>query len=361
MSPTSTTADEEIRQLLSGDVEEAASHTEQPFKAVDQLITPVEPGSTKRQTPTLAQMKDPAEPVDGLNLESRVGSLETRMSRLESIVLQLGQSIPALRQPSNTQPRLPGASQQGQARTADDVKHAGHLQLSEVGLADEPRRSTSRPSTRHSDASKMTFGDVHDVTPRATIFSPTDGEPQLGLFATPRGMDVSSKARHGSVTFEHYTNLIALFETERSAREALEAQVKSLGRQIQILNRSMAYNNTDQSESPSLDRSLGEVSVFDHDDEDEEDVKHRRLNAATGFAYNSLGMEDSGIATEHRSDDEYTESFVTPLEMGKANFGMYEDINENDPMLSNGRKLSLSHLTMRQPLAAIQQTATNLV
>ncbi|KAG8419868.1 hypothetical protein J3458_004698 [Metarhizium acridum] len=200
----------------------------------------------------------------------------------------------------------------------------------------------------------MTFGDISDSTPRATILSPVDGEARPNFVAAPRGLDATSRSRHGSLTFEHYTNLMALFETERSAREALEARVRSLGRQIQVMSKSMVYTNADQSESPSLDRSLGEVSVFDYDEDDE-----RRHLAAPGFGYTNLGIEDSGTTAEDGSDKEYTDSFVTPVETTKSSLDMYG--NENDPMLSNGRKLSLSHLTERQPLTIMQRVATKAV
>lgn len=354
MSPTSTTADDEIRQLLADDPEESESYTHERPVTPEQIIL-VAPAEAKRGTPTPTKTTEHEEPMEHLSMDNRVGGLETRMSRLEGIVLQLGKSIPALRQPSSTQTRLPGP-RQVQLQTPDHIIHSMQLQPGDIGLMDEPRQSTSRPSTRHSDASKMTFGDINESTPRATILSPADGEAHPGFLATPRGPDVTPRARAGSVTFEHYTNLLALLETERSAREALEAQVRSLGRQIQIMSKSMTYTNTDQSDSPSIDRSLGEVSVFDHDDDDDE----RRRLTATRFPYNGLGMEDSGFGTENRSDDEYTESFVTPVETGNNSFDVYG--KENDPMLtSDGRKLSLSHLTMRQPLTAMQQVATNAV
>ncbi|KIE00020.1 hypothetical protein MAJ_04076, partial [Metarhizium majus ARSEF 297] len=355
MSPTSTTADDEIRQLLSGDTEEFTSSAEQRVVTPEQTVL-MEAAETKEvQTPTSIKTTEPAGASERLSLDSRVSSLETRMSRLEGIVLQLGQSIPALRQPSTTQMRSSGGPRQAQLQTPDHIIHSMRIQPGDFSLADEHRQSTSRPSTRHSDASKMTFGDISDSTPRATILSPVDGEARPNFLAAPRGLDATSKSRHGSLTFEHYTNLMALFETERSARESLEAQVRSLGRQIQVMRKSMVYTNADQSESPSLDRSLGEVSVFDYDDEDDE----RRHSAAPRFGYTSLGMEDSGTTAEDASDKEYTESFVTPVETSKSSFDMYG--NENDPMLSNGRKLSLSHLTMRQPLTTMPQVATKTV
>ena len=48
------------------------------------------------------------------------------------------------------------------------------------------------------------------------------------------------------------------------------------------------------------------------------------------------------------------------VEIGNSGFDVYG--NENDAMLrSEGRKLSLSHLTMRQPLATMPQVPTNAI
>ncbi|OAA43186.1 hypothetical protein NOR_04553 [Metarhizium rileyi] len=354
MSPLSSAAEEEIRSMLRGDAGESGSSIEQRAVAADHIIL-VEAVESQAQTPTPADVAEPAEAAGRLSQDGRVNSLETRMSRLEGIVLQLGQSITALRQPSSTQKRSTGGQQQARLQTPDQIMRSMQIQPGDFGLTDEPQQSTSRPSTRHSDASKMTFGDVSDTTPRATILSSGDKEARSALLAAPRGIDAISRNRHGSLTFEHYTNLMALLETERSARSSLEAQVRSLGRQIQVMSKSMVYT-TDRSDSPSLDKSLGEVSVFDHDDDDGNERRHR---TGPSCGYTGLGMEDSGIATGDRSDDEYTGVFVKPVETGKSSFDMYG--NENDPMLSNGRKLSLSHLTMRQPLTTMQQVAAKAV
>ncbi|KAK2599000.1 hypothetical protein QQS21_005534 [Conoideocrella luteorostrata] len=357
MSPTSTTADEEMMRLPMDDPgDEALPPPEERAVTPEQAIM-MNREDTKGSPSPRKSTEETTSPIEPMTLDIRVSNLEMRMSRLEGIVLQLGSSLPALRLQSSNQNR-PSGARSVHLQTNDHSVNSILLQPSDMGYVGEPRRSTSRPSTRHSDVSKKTFGDVDEATPRATIVSPIDSESRAYLQSTQlRGTGGPLRHSSGAVTFEHYTNLLALLETERSAREALEAHVRSLSRQVQLIGKSTAYTNTDQSDSPSLDRSLGEVSVFDHDEDD--DNHHRRITA-TRCRYNTLGTDDSGIATENRSDDEYTESFVTPVEIGNSGFDVYG--NENDAMLrSEGRKLSLSHLTMRQPLATMPQVPTNAI
>ncbi|KAG5978868.1 hypothetical protein E4U55_005826 [Claviceps digitariae] len=255
------------------------------------------------------QSKSPARSIDDPgwvetnSLESRVSNLETRMSRLEGIVIQLGNGLSVLRQP-NKESRL------------------------EMASTGERRPSVRRLSTCHSNTSKTTFGDVGEVTPRATVVAPTMPSSKQHKSAAEDSTGCSA----GHVALEHYTNLLALLETERSAREALEDQVRSLGNQMHLISKSVTY--TDQSDSPSLNRSLGEISVFDHEeeegDDDDDDDHHRRLIAASGYVANPLGLDDSGISTAIRpDDDECTECFVRPAEMTSSDLDAFGNGDED--------------------------------
>ncbi|QPH01673.1 hypothetical protein C2857_005876 [Epichloe festucae Fl1] len=380
MSPTSTIADEESMQLPIQSTEMPKPEPEQqraqlaqpqlqpepellPEPLSDSLpiveervVTPPqsaliyeagEEGRHKPQHKSTARSTEDAGLVEPVIVENRVSILETRMSRLEGIVLQLGTSLSVLRQPN--QETRPSGPRPVHVQTNNYAVDSMLLQASEMGFVGERRRSVSRPSTCRSDTSKMTFGDIGEVTPRATIISPTFSSSQQQRGAAEETMRHSAEG----MTFEHYTNLLALLETERSTREALEAQVRSLGHQLHLISKSMAYTSTDQSDSPSLNRSLGEMSVFDHDDEDD----HRRPTA-TRYPYNTLDLDDSGVATGNQSDDGYTESFVTPTDMVNRSFDAFGNESESE-MLSDSTKLSLSHLNMRQPLAEIPPVAAH--
>lgn len=301
---------------------------------------------------------DFAKSSEAPSLDTRIGSLESRMSRLEGIVLQLGNSIPVFRQQTNQQSRVPllATPKQSKATGIASTSHS-HSGSSDQGLAGDVRRNSSRPSTQHSDVSKMTFGDVagnlDDRTPRATMRPVAGSSHQQD--PTTVTASLQRTAERG-ISLEHYTTLMSLLETERAAREALEAQVKSLGHQIQLMSKASAYTYTEHSDSPSLDRSLGEVSVFDHDDDDPEG----RRGTVGKYPFASLGLVDSGIATEDRDEDDYTEAFMTPHEDGRE-FGAYD--NENDANIkSDARTLSLSRLTVgRQPLSSMPLAATQAI
>lgn len=380
-SPTSTVADEECMQLPIQSTEmpkpepqqQRAQLAQPPPRAEpeplqeplsgslpiveERVVTPpqstviYQAGEEEREKPrnkSTARSIDDAGLVEPVSVETRVSNLETRMSRLEGIVLQLGTSLSVLRQPN--QETRPSGPRPVHVQTNNYAVDSMLLQASEMGgFVGERRRSVSRPSTCRSDTSKMTFGDVGEVTPRATIISPTISSSQHQRGAAEETVRHSAEG----VTFEHYTNLLALLETERSTREALEAQVRNLGHQLHLISKSMAYTSTDQSDSPSLNRSLGEMSVFDHDDED-----NYRRPTASRYPYHTLDLDDSGVATGNRSDDGYTESFFTPTGMVNRSFDALSNESESE-MPSDSTKLSLSHLNMRQPLAEMPPAAAH--
>ncbi|KND94655.1 hypothetical protein TOPH_00411 [Tolypocladium ophioglossoides CBS 100239] len=286
--------------------------------------------------------------TEAASLDSRICSLESQMRRLEQLVTQLGESVPGfgshIDPPSRTSPSVP-------AREPAVTSHP----RSSYRNGNEGSGSPARPSSRHSDVSKMTFGDgpsYPETTPRATPQPavPNSNRPtSMTTIQGATGPPSIPKEMAGTITMDHYTTLVGLLEIERSAREALESQVRKLGRQISLMNRLPGYAHPRQSEAASVDRSFGETSVFDHDDEDEDGCgingrKHSRP---------SLRLADSDATMGGHDDDDYTESFVTPNEDGRG-FDAFGD-NEDPALKSAARALSLSRLTLGQPPAAMHQ------
>ncbi|KAG6289699.1 hypothetical protein E4U46_002364 [Claviceps purpurea] len=236
--------------------------------------------------------------------ERQASDLETRMSRLESIVLQLGNSLSVLRQQS-IERRLSG-SRQLHGQNSNREIHSMLMQSSDMSFVGQGRYSVNRLSTCHSNTSKTTFGELGEVTPRATILS-----PMVPSHQRQRNVAEDTRPSSGNITSEQYANLLALLESERLGRGELEAQVRSLGDQMHLMSKSVTYTtSTDQSDSPSLNRttSLGEESVWNHDEEDD------RQLIAPRYPFNPQSLDDSGIATDIPLYDEYTEAFVTPAE-----------------------------------------------
>ncbi|POR32081.1 Uncharacterized protein TPAR_07729 [Tolypocladium paradoxum] len=285
--------------------------------------------------------------IEAASLDSRICSLESRTSRLEQFVTQLSKSVTG--SGSHIDPRSrasPSAPASEPAATSQQYSYR---------TGNEGRGSPTRPSTRHSDASKMTFGDGSsgpETTPRATLQLAVPNSNRPTSVTTIRGATNPPsipKEMEGTITMDHYTTLMSLLETERSARGALECQVRKLGHQISLMNRLPSYAHPAQSEAPSVDRSVGETSVFDHDDEDEDDrgINGRRRSRLI------LRLEDSNLTVGGRDDDEYTESFATPNEDAR---GIDAFSDEQDPARKSvARALSLSRLELGQPPAAMHQ------
>ncbi|KAG6022815.1 hypothetical protein E4U40_004377 [Claviceps sp. LM458 group G5] len=283
-------------------------------------VTPPRPATMSRRVEEeereTDRSKSPARSVDSTGpgwadpsaYERQASDLETRMSRLESIVLQLGNSLSVLRQQS-IERRLSG-SRQLHGQNSNREIHSMLLQSSDMSFVGHGRYSVNRLSTCHSNTSKTTFGELGEVTPRATILSPMVPSHQRQRHAVE-----DTRPSSGNITSEQYASILALLESERLARGALEAQVRSLGEQMHLMSKSVTYTtSTDQSDSPSLNRttSLGEGSVWNHDEEDD------RQLIAPHYPFNPQSLVESGIAAEIPLYDEYTEAFVTPAETAET-------------------------------------------
>ncbi|UNI14471.1 hypothetical protein JDV02_001097 [Purpureocillium takamizusanense] len=266
--------------------------------------------------------------TDVASLSSKMGNLEAQLSHLEQAVAHLGKANFGYHSHADTSRSTPRED------SAASLSYTGH-----TVVHDHERKSLTRPSTRHSDASKMTFGDGHssfEAVPAATLVAPLPNNHRPTSTSTIRGTaSMPSMAREtaNSIGIDHYMTVMALLETERSAREALELQVKKLGHQLNILIRMQRDARGSQSDAPSADQSLGETSVFEHDDDDEDEYGGDRVQ-----------LGDSGFGAGIRDDDEYTESFSTPNEE-RRDYDAFED--EQDPGLKTAaRALSLSRLTL---------------
>lgn len=137
------------------------------------------------------------------------------------------------------------------------------------------------------------------------------------------------------LTGEHYTTLMALLETERSARQALEAQVKTLGHQISILTK--ATNSLDKSRRFSRQKSAFD---YDYDDEAEDEI-------GTRYTKNDedryLVSQDSSMNTHRPEDEDDSTSYATSAD---------GDVYPESPSLAKTtRTLSLSQLTYNRPAA----------
>ncbi|RSL54217.1 hypothetical protein CEP53_007495 [Fusarium sp. AF-6] len=279
------------------------------------------------------------------NLETRINNLESRVHRLEQVLDRMCDTVPSWQ----SQTEHPD-------RPAPPIPVRGHRSRSRESLLDQPidpinigvamgSRSSSRyrseTPSRASSHEEATFLDPHASSPGEGITNrPTSTATIRGATSLPSLL----KDAPGSFTTDHYTNLLALIHTERSAREALEAQVKRLGNQLSVLSNSMVMPRETRFDPPPTAKSFGDRSAFDHDDE-EEGLSSLVINTHSQGRH--VDPEDSGIGTSHRDESEYSESFETPREEGHS-FGAFgEDLDKADQAQTKAaRTLSLSQLTM---------------
>ncbi|KAJ4268413.1 hypothetical protein NW762_002476 [Fusarium torreyae] len=329
MSPVSSHDAPEGEGIASADVEEA-QHVEEEHSQQSQA-EPFNFGS-------FADMKQ----VGGMkithaaNLETRINNLESRVYRLEQVLDRMCDTAP------NWRPRAEPPD-----RPAPPIQVEEHSRAASSGYqVDRIKRVYERDSNRP--------GGYQRASQRGSVFL----DPHSSAFLTEGNMDrpTSTATIRGATslpnilkvtpepfTSEHYTTLLALIHTERSAREALETQVKTLGHQMSILSNSVTMNGG--YDPPPTAKSFGDRSAFDHDD-DEDNLA--ALAIVTRSQSRLIDPEDSGIGTHHGDESEYSDTFETPREEGGHSFGAFgEDLDKEDQAQSKAaRTLSLSQLTM---------------
>ncbi|OTB07546.1 hypothetical protein M426DRAFT_240045 [Hypoxylon sp. CI-4A] len=255
------------------------------------------------------------------SLEDRIASIELRNQKLEKLVSQLFQVVPGVNNyvpdtPVQTAPRssmAPSAIFTPSRPTA--------IQISEYHVPprdDEAssRDSLSRPSNESFGDGNTFIGSVPPSTrPKAR---PTSNATVRGATSLPALLGESN----GPFTADHYTTLKALLDTERDARQALEARVTRLSHKLNLVSRASPYKLETTS-------TYSTVSAFEHDDEDDEPLT-------------------AGAETE-------SEAYKTPREEEEPShgFGAFgEELREDEVDGSRkkaARTLSLSQLTLKRP------------
>jgi hypothetical protein len=256
------------------------------------------------------------------SMDTRIGYLETRMRRTENVVAQLCNAVPDFK------PQI-------DARDQVDVAN---------NTAASDSRPPTQPGPRYSDASRTLFGDgtYNGSVPHSSMLPPAMPFHRPMSIATIRGAtSMPTIPRDSTIPFtmDHYVKLIEIVETERSARQVLETQVKMLNQEVSRLTRGSEQQGSHRLTGPPMGKSFIERSAFDYDDDDDaSDTIHGRYRG-------SMMMEDSGIATGVTDDDDYSESFTTPHE--EANGFQTIDSDEDDVAKRKAaRTMSLSQLTL---------------
>lgn len=232
------------------------------------------------------------------SLEERVVSLETRNEKLEKLVAQLFEMVPGVNTRHGASPNAYASSPVAPAiyKTAANGDHSSS-------------RYTSSCHSNDSFGDGITFIGSIPPLPRQ-LNRPTSNVTVRGAASLP------TLARE-ALSDDRYTTLLSLLETERAARQYLEAQVTRLSQKL--------------SQTPRTTQKPGRVavSIFEHDDDD----------------------EDAGEGG--RDDFSESDAFETPREdYPKHGFGAFgEELTDEEADGSRkraARTLSLSQLTMKK-------------
>ncbi|KAH6660069.1 hypothetical protein BKA67DRAFT_530186 [Truncatella angustata] len=279
------------------------------------------------ELPQAEEPKTPPQPFDfGLlfgtkitqaaSLEERVATLEVRNEKLERLVTQLFELVPGVNKYEGI-PRQRGVSRPSAPSMAYTSSPMAPSAYPTASLGESPSRYSS---SRHSNDS---FGE--GVTFIGSI-PPAPGPLNRPMStATVRGAASLPTLSRETLSDDRYSTLLTLLESERAARQYLEAQLTRLSKKFDILSQ------TPQKAHPFVQQTHRiTYSVFEHDDDDDE--------------ANEAGRDDQSVS----------EAFETPREeRPKHGFGAFgEELTDEDEDGSRkraARTLSLSQLTMRTP------------
>lgn len=273
------------------------------------------------ESPSKSDPKTPHQPFNfgtvvgmkitqAVSIEERIANLETSNQKLEKLVYQLFQLLPGV----NEYPGVPERERE-RAPPSGLRPYSSAYTTSSVA-ANQARENVSRDSNDSFGDENTFIGSI--PTSSAPANRPISTATVRGATSLPTlGRDLS-----GQFTPDHYATLLAMVETERSARQALEAQVNKLNMQLRLL--SQTINKQCPATGPTY-------SAFEHDEEEEE-------------------------AQTANVDDELSgsEAFKTPNEeYSQHGFGAFgEELTEAE---ADGRRkraartLSLSQLTLKKP------------
>lgn len=301
---------------------------------------------------TLAKMNEMAgmKITHAANLETRIDSLEARMHRMERVVAQLCNSSP-------------GFAAQGLRDISHERSDASFAYTgSTAPLPSSLYQTTSHEETYDNLASSIdsrsSIGEaptfVGSLHPPVSTNQQTTGRSASN--STVRGEQAVSQQAgevNGTFTTDHYSTLLALVETERSTRRALEVKVKKLSRTLHILAAQSGVQL--EFDEPPTSRSLGGQSAFDDDStEEENDEDDSPRSRTVSPKRQSAKPQDSGIVAGLGDTDDENQSdvYATPREERALGFGAFGEELRDDEGEGNRKKaartLSLSQLTVNR-------------
>ncbi|KAK7755230.1 hypothetical protein SLS62_002735 [Diatrype stigma] len=249
------------------------------------------------------------------SLEDRIATLEARNEKLLKLVSQLFEVVPGVDAYVEPPPTANGAPSFTLTATSSAAAHS---------LLYRTTSNDVHPQSRQSDES---FGDGHTFIGSTHLSTAPASRPRPTSTTTVRGTvreatSLPTMPREGlnSFTSDPYTTLKALIDTEVAARQALEAQVTRLNHRVNRISRSAQGPDT------GADLRNGTLSMFEHDDEDDE------------------------LPTPSYDNYSESETYKTPHEeLGEHDFEAdHEEFSEKGVSKRAPRTLSLGQLTLNK-------------
>lgn len=333
-SPISSTAPdgEDRRATFISDKSDDESKTDDEAELPDEIDSPVKP-FTFSNIPYMTEFAGTSMKItDAVNLETRIGQVENRLSLVEGLLTHARQATPIAGLPDDVSERLAPPAPAWPSTFATAVRPSSHS------------------SAQFSGTSRLSFGEI-PIYARSASQQAT----KQPMFATPERPALASSLPTLSKSFptgsflmdhETYNTLLTTMENDRAARIALEAQVMELSRQVSRLSKGLPSTRDAQTKDDAASHPLGQTSVFDFGDANGDFVTKDR-----GLSYRRDHTEDSGIGTEAGETD-YPESFATLNE---------ENNNPDLPFSTPSAALSLSKLTMMGGIPASQQALSQTI
>ncbi|KAL7911244.1 hypothetical protein GGI35DRAFT_342237 [Trichoderma velutinum] len=332
-SPISSTApDGEDRATFISDKSDDESKTDDEAELPDEIESPVKP-FTFSNIPYMTEFAGTSMKItDAVNLETRIGQVENRLSLVEGLLTHARQATPIAGLPDDVSERLAPPAPAWPSTFATTVRPSSHS------------------SAQFSGTSRLSFGEI-PIYARSASQQAT----KQPMFATPERPALASSLPTlskslptGSFLMDHetYNTLLTTMENDRAARIALEAQVMELSRQVSRLSKGLPGTRVAQTKDDAASHRLGKTSVFDFGDTNGDFVTNDG-----GLSYKRDHNDDSGIGTE-AGDKDYPESFATLNE---------ESHNPDLPFGTPNAALSLSKLTMMGGIPASQQALSQTI
>ena len=289
--------------------------------------------------------------TEAVSFEARIGDLEARVNRLEQVLTRLCDTIPDLQLHADT----PGIANSRMLKNRPSTSYTTRatsqqpsmrqIMTEGVGVSSRPRSSPRSVVSHMSFGEAPTFVDsIHRSNPQLPAVPPIR-PTSMGTVRGASSLPSFARDSAGPFTMDHYTTLMALIHTERSAREALEAQVKRLGYQVSVLEKtSVPAHHSTTFDPPPTAKSFGDYSAFDQDDEIDEDTAPGLTSMTRGRA---VPHEDSGIEPTQGDESEYSEPFETPREDSYTYGAFGEELEKGEDFQGKAiRTLSLSQMTL---------------